>query len=199
LLLDERFRDNPESQVQTIAHGVLSLEVLQRNYGITRRRLEVLKVRASSFREGYHDYVIVKGGVRVFPRLVSGEHRKHVPAETLPSGIAELDALFNGGVQRGTSTLIAGPPDAANRRCARSLSSAAPREARMARSSRSTRRVSPFASVAADWGSTWIDTSMTKPYTWSRSILPNSRRGSLSIASAGAWKSTNGESWSSTA
>lgn len=110
LLLDERFRDNVESQVQTIAHGVICMEVLQRNYGITRRRLEVLKVRASSFREGFHDYVIVKGGVRVFPRLVSGEHRgAPVKAEDLPSGIAALDALFNGGVQRGTSTLIAGP------------------------------------------------------------------------------------------
>lgn len=110
LLLDERFRDNTESQVQTIAHGVISLEVLQRNYGITRRRLEVLKVRASSFREGYHDYVIVKGGVRVFPRLVSGEHRgMRVDPENLPSGVAELDSLFNGGVQRGTSTLVVGP------------------------------------------------------------------------------------------
>jgi circadian clock protein KaiC len=110
LLLDERFHDNIESQVQTIAHGVIRLEVLQRNYGITRRRLEVLKVRASSFREGYHDYVIVRGGIRVFPRLVSGEHRgPDVRAEDLPSGVAELDSLFNGGVQRGTSTLIAGP------------------------------------------------------------------------------------------
>jgi len=110
LLLDERFRDNEESQVQTIAHGVICLEALQRNYGITRRRLEVLKIRASSFREGFHDYIIVRGGVRVFPRLVSGEHRgRPVKAENLLSGIAELDALFQGGVQRGTSTLIAGP------------------------------------------------------------------------------------------
>jgi circadian clock protein KaiC len=110
LLLDERFQKNQENQVQTIAHGVLSLEVLQRNYGITRRRLEVLKIRASSFREGYHDYVIVKGGVVVFPRLVSGEHRgAPIPSEDLPSGVTALDALFNGGVQRGTSTLIAGP------------------------------------------------------------------------------------------
>jgi circadian clock protein KaiC len=110
LLLDERFHDNIESQVQTIAHGVIRLEVLPRNYGVTRRRLEVLKVRASSFREGYHDYVIVKGGIRAFPRLVSGEHRgPDVRSEDMPSGIAELDALFNGGVQRGTSTLIAGP------------------------------------------------------------------------------------------
>lgn len=110
LLLDERFGDNQESQVQTIAHGVISLEVLPRNYGITRRRLEVLKIRASSFREGFHDYVIVRGGLRVFPRLVSGEHRDaRVEPEVLPSGLTELDALFNGGVQRGTSTLIVGP------------------------------------------------------------------------------------------
>jgi len=110
LLLDERFRDNTESQVQTIAHGVISMEVLARSYGVTRRRLEVMKVRASSFREGYHDYIIVKGGVLVFPRLVSGEHRgRKVEPENLPSGVGELDALFNGGVQRGTSTLVVGP------------------------------------------------------------------------------------------
>lgn len=110
LLLDERLANRLENHVQTIAHGVLSLEVMQRNYGITRRRLEVLKIRASSFREGFHDYVITKGGLVVFPRLVSGEHRmKPMPPENLPSGVPELDALFNGGLQRGTSTLIAGP------------------------------------------------------------------------------------------
>ena len=110
LLLDERFGAQTENQVQTIAHGVLCMEVLSRSYGITRRRLEVKKIRASSFREGYHDYVIVKGGVVVFPRLVSGEHRGNpVMVENLPSGVKELDQLFNGGVQRGTSTLIVGP------------------------------------------------------------------------------------------
>lgn len=132
LLLDERFRHDHESQVQTIAHGVISLEVLQRNYGITRRRLEVLKVRASAFREGYHDYIIVRGGMRVFPRLVSGEHRDNaVPAEILPSGIKELDALFNGGVQRGTSTLIAGPTGCGKSTlCAQFVVSAAQRKER---------------------------------------------------------------------
>ncbi len=110
LLLDERFGQNQESQVQTIAHGVISLEVLPRNYGTTRRRLEVLKVRATSFREGHHDYVIERGGLQVFPRLVSSEHRyDQSVGEVLPSGIAELDALFSGGVHRGTSTLLVGP------------------------------------------------------------------------------------------
>lgn len=110
LLLDERMGDSLDGQVQTIAHGVISLDVLPRDYGVTRRRLEICKLRASGFREGYHDYIIVEGGLRVFPRLVSGEHRgPAVSQEPLPSGIAELDALFCGGVQRGTSTLIAGP------------------------------------------------------------------------------------------
>ena len=134
LLLDERFRNDPESQVQTIAHGVISLEVLQRSYGITRRRLEVLKVRASSFREGYHDYIIVKGGVLVFPRLVSGEHRRTtVDPEDLPSGVKELDALFNGGVQRGTSTLVVGPAGCGKSTlCSQFVLSAAKREEKTA-------------------------------------------------------------------
>ena len=86
------------------------MKCLQRSYGKTRRRMEVLKIRASSFREGYHDYIIVKGGVVVFPRLVSSEHRAvAVMTENLPSGLKELDQLFNGGVQRGTSTLMMGP------------------------------------------------------------------------------------------
>lgn len=110
LLLDERFGHDRESQVQTIAHGVISLEVLPRNYGTTRRQLEVMKIRATSFREGFHDYVIERGGLRVFPRLVSSEHREDQSVgEVLPSGIAELDSLFSGGVQRGTSTLFVGP------------------------------------------------------------------------------------------
>lgn len=135
LLLDEQFRGgNIENQVQTIAHGVIRLEVLSRNYGITRRRLEVMKVRASSFREGFHDYLIVRGGLRVFPRLVSGEHRDHtIPQDLLPSGIAELDALFNGGVQRGTSTLITGPTGCGKSTlCAQFVVSAAKRGERSA-------------------------------------------------------------------
>ena len=30
---------------------------------------------ASRFRGGYHDYIIKRGGIEVFPRLVAGEHR----------------------------------------------------------------------------------------------------------------------------
>ena len=62
LLLDDRTNTDRDLQLHSIAHGVLSLENLPRDYGIKRRRLEVLKLRGSAFREGYHDYGIKKGG-----------------------------------------------------------------------------------------------------------------------------------------
>ena len=67
LLLDDRTGDRQDLQLQSISHGVIRLENLRRDYGVTRRQLEALKVRASQFREGVHDYVIRKGGYRYFP------------------------------------------------------------------------------------------------------------------------------------
>jgi circadian clock protein KaiC len=112
LLLDDRTNTDRDLQLQSIAHGVLSLENLPRDYGIKRRRLEVLKLRGSSFREGFHDYGIKKGGLSVYPRLVAAEHRTKFAREQISSGIPELDALVGGGLDRGTSTLIMGPAGA---------------------------------------------------------------------------------------
>ena len=38
--------------------------------------LRVIKYRGQGFRGGYHDFVIRRGGVHVFPRLVAAEHRR---------------------------------------------------------------------------------------------------------------------------
>jgi len=51
----------------------------------------------------------VTGGVVVFPRLVAADSRSHHAPEPVSSGIAELDALTGGGLDRGTSTLLIGP------------------------------------------------------------------------------------------
>lgn len=109
LLLDDRTSTDRDLQLQSIAHGVLSMENLTREYGATRRRVKILKLRGSSFREGFHDYCIVKGGIDVYPRLIAAEHHPGFKREKLLSGVAELDSLWNGGVDRGTSTLIMGP------------------------------------------------------------------------------------------
>ena len=109
LLLDDRSTRDVELELHSIVHGVVALEKVQREYGRTRRRLEVTKLRGCSFREGFHDYVIQKGGVMVFPRLVASEHRVESPKASVPCGIAELDELVGGGLDRGTSTLLMGP------------------------------------------------------------------------------------------
>jgi circadian clock protein KaiC len=109
LLLDDRTAERHDLQLQSIAHGVLMFERLQREYGVERRRMRVAKLRASRFREGFHDYKIETGGVSVYPRLVAGEHRQQDPEGTASSGVAALDALWMGGIPRGTSTLVIGP------------------------------------------------------------------------------------------
>lgn len=110
LLLDDRSSRQSDIELHSIVHGVIVLEKVHREYGKTRRRAEISKLRGSAFREGYHDYIIRTGGMLMFPRLVASEHLTPVDfGAPACSGIAELDALVGGGLDRGTSTLLLGP------------------------------------------------------------------------------------------
>ena len=109
LMLDDRTSDAHDLQLQSIAHGVLFLDRIPRDYGTDRRRVRVSKLRGSRFREGFHDYSISPGGLRIFPRLVASEHRSPTETGTGKSGVAKLDALWDGGIPRGTNTLVTGP------------------------------------------------------------------------------------------
>ncbi len=108
ILLDDLTASDRDLQVQSIAHGVVMLEQLTVQYGADRRRLRVLKYRGVNFRGGYHDYCIRQGGLDVFPRLVAAEHRQEGRPGKRPSDLQQLDALLGGGLEEGTSTLIAG-------------------------------------------------------------------------------------------
>jgi circadian clock protein KaiC len=109
LLLDDKTSTSHDLQLQSIVHGVLSLEHLAVEYGAERRRLRMIKLRGSRFRGGYHDFNIETGGVVVFPRLVAAEHRQDSPRGNATSDVPELDSLLGGGLTRGSSTLIIGP------------------------------------------------------------------------------------------
>jgi circadian clock protein KaiC len=109
LLMDDRTSDSGDPQLQSIVHGVVELENHAPVYGGNRRRMLVRKLRGVSFRSGYHDYRIVRGGIVVTPRLVAAEHHSSFDQEPVESGIAELDALFGGGLDRGSSALFMGP------------------------------------------------------------------------------------------
>jgi circadian clock protein KaiC len=109
LALDDLTAEALDKTAHSIAHGVIRLEELSPNYGAERRRMRVMKYRGQAFRGGYHDLTIKKGGVQVFPRLVSAEHKSTFKVEVFSSGLPELDALLGGGIEKGTSALVLGP------------------------------------------------------------------------------------------
>jgi len=109
LMLDDLTSDTHDKTVHSVAHGVLRLEELAPDYGSQRRRLRVIKYRGQNFRGGFHDMVIKTGGVTVFPRLVSAEHRTDFTRDSLSSHSPELNRLLGGGIERGSSTLVLGP------------------------------------------------------------------------------------------
>jgi circadian clock protein KaiC len=108
LLLDESAKGG-EHHARTVVHGVLTLEQMPPEYGGDRRRLRVEKLRGKNFLSGYHDFTIVLGGLRVFPRLVAQEHGEAPHQEDVSSGLPQLDALTGGGIPAGSCTLIIGP------------------------------------------------------------------------------------------
>lgn len=110
LFLDDLTQQAEETSLHSMVHGVVRLHQTALQFGGDRRRLQIAKLRGREYKGGFHDFVIRKGGLRVFPRLIAAEHdtdRGSTPAVT--TGIAELDELLGGGLSRGTSTLIMGP------------------------------------------------------------------------------------------
>lgn len=99
-------RTEPES----IVHGIIELEMVTPVYGPVQRRLEVKKIRGRKYETGLHDFAIVTGGLRVFPRLRVAEGGRWLGVRRpLHSGVASLDRLLGGGLERGTTTLLLGP------------------------------------------------------------------------------------------
>lgn len=112
LALDDGAGGGSDDQMESLAHGVITLTRTLPDYGITRRQLRVEKMRGVSFREGNHDVLMRTGGLVVFPRLVAAEHHVSFPKEKFSSGVAGLDALLGGGLDAGTSTIFLGPSGA---------------------------------------------------------------------------------------
>lgn len=110
LCLDDRTSEIQDIQLQSVPHGVLELERYTPMYGAARRRMQLVKVRGLNFKDGYHDFNILTGGLIVFPRLVAASEEESITAsDPIVSGIEALDAMLGGGLDRGTSTVVMGP------------------------------------------------------------------------------------------
>ena len=112
VLFLEDLTSGQDMLLESIAHGVIRLEREQAPYGGIRRKLQIVKMRAVNFMDGYHDFIIDRGGLRIFPRLVAAYHTN---AETVrPNGTLliekpEFDQLVGSGIGWGTAMLIVGP------------------------------------------------------------------------------------------
>lgn len=107
LLLDHLDVPN-ERHAEGIMHCAIRLEADSPPIGIYDRRLSVVKMRGSSFEEGFHDFRIRKGGVAVFPRVVPSESREGVVTRQLAPPLPAMAGMLGGGLEYGTTTLISG-------------------------------------------------------------------------------------------
>ena len=108
LFLAETNHRQFDIEIMSIVHGVITLERSRGRHGMTRRLLEVEKYRDSEFDEGVHALRTTPGGLEVFPHLLATEHGLDFAEETTSSGVAGLDRMLGGGLERGTSTLLSG-------------------------------------------------------------------------------------------
>ncbi|HLV80024.1 MAG TPA: ATPase domain-containing protein, partial [Chthonomonadaceae bacterium] len=109
LLLDDRSGPIGPLAPESLVGGNILLEDYTSGYGRARRRLRVTKVRGSDFTDGYHDYEITGEGMVVYPRLVAAGQHAPISSERVSSNVAGLDAMLQGGLEPGTTTLILGP------------------------------------------------------------------------------------------
>ncbi len=76
---------------------------------VSTRRLRIVKYRGSGHGSDEHPFLIDAGGISVAPvSSMRLEHRAAV--ERVATGIEDLDTMLAGGVYRGSTVLIAGPP-----------------------------------------------------------------------------------------
>ncbi len=71
IMLDDLTNQTSQRQLESIAHGVITLEYVPTEYGKQRHNLRVVKMRGVNFQSGSHDFNIETGGIAVFPRLGS--------------------------------------------------------------------------------------------------------------------------------
>jgi circadian clock protein KaiC len=105
LFTSEATERAPDEDLQFLADGLINLALGP----IEGRTLVVTKLRGSGFRPGQHSMSITDDGVHVFPKLIPADFRMAFETDKLPFGVAGLDELLVGGLERGTVTILTGP------------------------------------------------------------------------------------------
>jgi circadian clock protein KaiC len=110
LVGEYRAQDVAQFPEFAVADGIIEF-ARQKRTTSDERFVRVSKLRGSGYLEGLHGIHITSRGLEVYPRLVSpvtpGGYS--TPRERVTTGVDGLDAMLDGGLWRGSSTLIVGP------------------------------------------------------------------------------------------
>jgi circadian clock protein KaiC len=114
LVLTNR-RPEQTDEIATHVDGVM--HVMQESVGAGERRLlRVAKLRGVAHLMGRHEFAITTDGIVVSPRLEALPAPGAPPAAATPArlstGVPGLDAMLDGGLPAGSSTLLIGNPGA---------------------------------------------------------------------------------------
>lgn len=93
-----------DEQLRSLSDGVIDLEL--ENEG---RRISVSKHRVVGQHEGGHGFEIRENGLEVYPAIRPEHLNRDFDPTQITSGNEGLDALLDGGLERGTVTVISGP------------------------------------------------------------------------------------------
>jgi circadian clock protein KaiC len=96
-----------------VADGIVELS--RRRLGNRDERFfRVYKLRGSRYLEGAHAFRITDAGLDIYPRLVSPRFPEGYEPDTerVSTGVQGLDEMLDGGLWRGSTTLLAGPSGA---------------------------------------------------------------------------------------
>ena len=187
-VLDDQPAHAADLQLDSIAHGVLQLEQLDPSTAASAAGCGWSSFAACDFRGGYHDFVIRRGGLEVFPRLVAADASARVRPDAAPSGLAALDHA----ARRRPGARHQHPADrrGGHRQVlARGAGTPARRRARgeRPRCSSSTRAARPLVTRAAGLGLGMQPSRRRGPISApARSTRPSSRRASSPRSCAGS-------------
>jgi circadian clock protein KaiC len=108
-LIGEYVDHELRNPVFTVADGIIWLtQAVDRNSVV--RKLQVLKMRGMAPMPGLHTSRITRKGVQIFPRIPERtDGGGSGGGVRLSTGIAGLDKMLGGGIQRGDSVVLAGP------------------------------------------------------------------------------------------
>lgn len=104
MFTSESSKEAPDEDLQFMSDGVIN--IIRDKDG---RYIEVEKSRGTSFQGGKHAIKIDADGIKVFPRLIPNVQRSEYEFEMISSGIPTFDEMLNGGIERGTVTILSGP------------------------------------------------------------------------------------------